>query len=150
MFTPIPDFNHQGRSFKSVCPITGVPKQASSPTVRLQPHEEDEFILRGPEILFNDGRGEVSLGFFDIRPAAVREAAAQHLGMVNPVIHEAALDRARSRQEMVDTLTEELEELREQVTVLTKLNAKLQTDYEEASQLAELMAALPDEVLETL
>jgi len=86
-FVPHPDFNHTGRSYRPVCPLTGLPKQAPGP--RKQPHEVDEFVFRGPEIVFEDGRGSVSLGFFDVRPAAVAEAAETHLGMVPRAAHEA-------------------------------------------------------------
>ena len=73
----VPHNNFDSRSFKASCPVTGLGKQGPA-------HGNnggDDFIFRGPEITFHDGRGLASLGHFDLRTAAIRDAAVNHLGM---------------------------------------------------------------------
>lgn len=123
-FTPIDDF--KSNSFRPICPMTGLGKQKASPYKA--DYEVDEFILRGPEITFYDGRGDVSLGFFDVRPQAIREAAQEHLNMVPEHIHaQVKAEAAGAAAALADALRE-VDGLRDQVRGLILANAELITE----------------------
>lgn len=123
-FTPHPDFDSS--SFKPNCAVTGLPKQG--PGLGVQEHEVDQFILRGPEITFQDGRGEVSLGFLDVRPIVIQEVAETHLGMVSRQVHARTRTKLRETEALLDDARTEVEGLRDQVRSLILANAELITE----------------------
>jgi hypothetical protein len=107
-FQVVSDFNQGGPSAKAVCYISHLPKMKKD-TPQKQPHEVDEFILRGPEIEFE--------GFLDIRPEVIITTALE-LGMHTAATVEtlqlaleqsedarvAALVRAETAEARVDDL----------------------------------------------
>ena len=122
-FTPHPDFDRS--SYKQQCPVTGIGKQKAG--LGVQPHDVDNFILRGPEIIARDGSGEWSLGFFDIRKAAVQHAAEQHLGMVKASTYAKARQERNHYRSELESARSEIESLRAQVNSLVLGNAELIT-----------------------
>ena len=128
-FQTIPDF--QPDSFQQVCPITHLPKQKQpNNEPPKQPHEIDSFIFRGPEITFFDGRGERSLGYFDIRPAAIRDTAIEYLGLVDAGEHAREVASRKKLQFALDAARTEVESLKAQVSALTLGNAELLVQQE--------------------
>lgn len=138
-FQPHPNFNVDGKSFRSVCPISGLPKQQLDPKYPPTGQVHEDFIFRGPEILFHDGRGEVSLGFFDIRASVIEETAKQHLGMVTAEFHEETVQLLADSRNQAAAYSDEIESLRAQVTALTLGNAEQIVQQEALSE--ELAAA---------
>ena len=122
------------------CPVTGVAKQKRTPF--RQEHEIDDFIFRGPDIVFNDGRGQVSLGHFDVRPAAIRIAAVEHLGMVEGSRLQEELDRNTVLSDALGDRDAEIKGLKEQVRSLILANAELIVQHEAA--VAELESVYED------
>ena len=132
-FHQIPDF--KADSFSPVCPITHLPKQEQPKNEPpKQPHEVDAFILRGPEVTFFDGRGERSMGFFDVRPAAIAEAAIEHLGMVRADEIEKVEQALKSAESALGAARAEVESLKAQVAALTLGNAELIVQQESLLQ----------------
>lgn len=127
-FSRVDDFDTNGKSFRSVCPVTGLPRQ---PT--------EAFVVRGPEIVFYDGRGDVSLGFFDVRPAAIVEAARDLLGMVDAAELEALQTAFAELQAELEVAGKTVKSLREQAKAMTLGNAELIVQNE--GLVAELEAA---------
>lgn len=108
-FRKIDDFDTQGKSYSpGKCAITNVPRQNAAPGK--QPHEVDDFVLRGPEITFHDGRGDVSLGHFDVRPFAIAEAAQEFCGMLSPQASAELAERCEALEETVILLQTQVEE----------------------------------------
>lgn len=134
----VPHNNFDQRSFKSTCPVTGLGKQGPA-------HGNnggDEFVFRGPEIKFHDGRGEVSLGHFDLRPAAIEDAAREHLGMYRKDTFEMVEKACHDHQNTIQNLEEESLNLQlaldvlilqdaEYVVQLRALELELQEAYKE-------------------
>ena len=74
-FIPAPNFT--SGSYKQICPVTNLGKQAPA----YGNENGDPFVFRGPEITYHDGRGPCSLGTFDVRPQAIDDAARNYLYM---------------------------------------------------------------------
>ncbi len=127
-FAPIDNFDQQ--SYRSVCPVTHLPKQG--PDLGKQAHEIDEFILRGPEIVFDDGRGDVSLGYFDVRPDVIRQAAADHLGMIHRDAFDEVVEGYREASEALGAAKLRIEELEERFAAVSLANAELLVQAEAA------------------
>lgn len=124
-FAPHPNFNVRGKSYRSVCPVTGLPKQELNPKYPATGQVHEEFVFRGPEIVFQDGRGEASLGFFDVRAEAIERAATDHLGMVTKARFEQVVTDFNDQLQRGDALGKEIESLRAQVISLTLGNAEM-------------------------
>lgn len=91
-FTKRPSFD--SRTYRAADFVTGrLPRRDDA---GLQPHERDDFVLRGPEITFHDGRGEVSLGHADFLPSVLRAVAVEHLEMVPAALLAAAEEAGRT------------------------------------------------------
>lgn len=72
-FQIIPDFDGQSAN-GARCYFTNLSRQKADPKrPQQQPHEVDEFVLRGPAISFE--------GFMDIRPAVIIDTAREVFGM---------------------------------------------------------------------
>jgi len=123
-FTPHPNFD--ASSYRPYCAVTRLPLQKAG--LGVQDHEIDHFILRGPEITLDDGRGERSLGFVDVRPVVIREAAEKHLGMVSRDVHARTRTKLRETEALLDDARTLAEGFRDQVRGLVLGNAELITE----------------------
>lgn len=142
-FRHIPDFDH--RSFRASDFFTRLAKQPPDPFK--QPHECDEFIIRGPEIRFNDGRGERSLGFADFRPSVLRQLAIDELDMVPRGALESAEEATDKLAGMAKQKSAELYNARDSLQAALLSNQELREALAAAEQAltereADLQAAL--------
>lgn len=100
-FQVIPDFNGQSRN-GAKCSITNLPKIPKQ-TPQQQPHEIDEFILRGPEIEFE--------GYFDIRPAVIIDTAREVFDMVTAEEYESVVAELAMTADSLTVAQDRIEEL---------------------------------------
>jgi hypothetical protein len=126
-FDIIDDFNAQSR--KPVCSITNLPKQSrENATVQAQPHEIDDFILRGPDIDFE--------GFFDIRPVVIIETAREVFGMVDGEAYEFACHEAARFLQYHSEEVEAHTETKARLESMIQLNADLISRKDEQAEVA--------------
>lgn len=149
-FYRIPDFNP--RSYRGADFFTRLLKQPDDGFH--QAHEVDEFILRGPEIVFDDGRGPRSLGFADFKPSVLRQIAVDELDMmpsaaVRRVSEQLADSQAREAElrsaldEARNSLMRALIELNDVRDERNHLDADLQFANGRLAAAAEQAAAVP-------
>ncbi len=128
-FQVIPDFDQLSRN-GATCSISNLNK--ALPALGREPHEVDDFILRGPEVEYE--------GYIDIRPSVIIQTAME-LGMVTAEENAALVyDRdslfedLRSSQAEAAALQQELDALRAAIrgsflTDDTPSEDVLDTDY---------------------